>query len=77
MGGWARCGSEWCTLHVQCGCALVHGEHVGARADVGARVARLYVANGQDAVEIHGSGWQFPIVQAGPNQGVSGRLQAG
>lgn len=62
---------------MQRGCALVHGEHVGAGAHVGARVTRLYVANGQDAVEIHGSGRQFPIVQAGPHQGVSWRLALG
>ena len=55
-------GNEQRTLYVQRGCALVHGEHVGASAHVGACVTRLYIANGQDTVEIHGSGWQFPIV---------------
>lgn len=62
---------------MQCGCALVHGKHVGASAYIGARVTWLGVANGQDAIEIHGSVWQFPIVQAGPHQGVSRRLQGG
>lgn len=74
---WARHGHEQHTLHMQCGCALVHGKHVGAGAYVGARVAWLDVANGQDAVEIHGSVWQLPVVQAGPHQGVSRRLPVG
>lgn len=80
---WRVCGQCWvevgsgsrCTLHVQRGRALVHGEHVGAGAHVGARVARLHVADGQDAVEVHGSGGQLPVVQAGPYQGVGGGLQ--
>lgn len=62
---------------MQRGCALVHGEHVGAGTHVGARVTRLDVANGQDAVEVHGPGRQLPVVQAGPNQGVSRRLWEG
>ena len=62
---------------MQRGCALVHGEHVGASAHVGARVTWLDIANSQDAVEIHGSGWQFSIVQAGPHQSISRRLQGG
>lgn len=50
------------TLHMQCGCALVHGEHIGAGAHVGACITQLHIANGQDAVEVHGSGGQLPIV---------------
>lgn len=62
---------------MQRGCALVHGEHIGASTHVGARVTWLHVANGQDAVEVHSSGRQLPIVQTGPYQGVGWGLQAG
>lgn len=55
--GRVRHGHEQGTLHMQRGCALVHGEHVGAGAHVGARITWLDIANGQDAIEIHGSGW--------------------
>lgn len=62
---------------MQRGSALVHGEHVGAGAHVGACITWLYIANGQDSIEIHGSGWKFPIMQAGPHEGVSWRLALG
>lgn len=64
------------TLNMQRGCALVHGEHVGAGAHVGACVTRLHVANGQDAVEVHSTGRELPVVQTGPHQGVGWGLQA-
>lgn len=73
--GWS--GNEGCTLHVQSGCALVHSEHVGAGAHIGACITWLYIANSQDAIEVHGAGWQFPIVQAGPHQSIGRRLQVG
>lgn len=72
-GGLSWVGEIWyepCTLHMQCGCALVHGKHVGAGAHIDACISGLYVADGQDAVEIHGTRGQPPIVLTGPHQGV-------
>ena len=59
------------TWHVEDGIALVHGEHVGASADVDARVLGLDVLNCQDAVEIHGPAGQLPVAHSGPHQSVS------
>lgn len=58
------------TWHVEDGVALVHGEHVGARANVDASVLRLDVLDGQDAVEVHGPVGKLPVTHAGPHQGV-------
>lgn len=63
------------TWHVEDGVALVHGEHVGARADVNACVLGLHVADGQDAVEVHGPVGQLAVAHAGPYQGVGRRLE--
>lgn len=62
------------TWHVENGIALVHGKHVGARANVDARVLGLDVLNCQDAVEVHGPVGQLPVTHPGPHQSVSWRL---
>lgn len=58
------------TWHVEDGTALVHGKHVGARADVNACVLGLDVLNCQDAVEVHGPVGQLPVAHAGPDESV-------
>lgn len=62
------------TWHVKDGVALVHGEHVGTRANVHARVLGLDVLDGQDPVKVHGPVGQLPVTHPGPDQRVSRRL---
>lgn len=62
------------TWHVEDGSALIHGKHVGACANVDARILRLNVLNCQDAVEVHGPVRQIPFTLPGPNQGVGWEL---
>lgn len=68
----------WCqgsrTWHVEDGVALVHGEHVGARASVDAGVLRLDVLDCQDAVEVHGTVRELPVALPGPDQSVGWKL---
>lgn len=74
MGNGMRCrGSR--TWHVEDGSALVHGKHVGARANVDACILGLDVLNCQDAVEVHGPVGQLPVTPSGPDQGVGRRLR--
>lgn len=59
------------TWHIEDGIALVHGKHVGARADVHACILRLDVLNCQDAVEVHGPVGQLPVTHSSPDESVS------
>lgn len=73
MGNGTQCqGSR--TWHVEDGVALIHGKHVGSRADVDACVLELDVLNGEDAVEVHGAAGELPVALSGPYQGVGWRL---
>lgn len=70
----------WCqsqTWDIEPGCALVHANHIGARANIDAFILRLHVMNGQDSIEIHGPVRHLAIVFAGPNQGVCWQLAFG
>lgn len=58
------------TWHIEDGAALVHVKHVGARANVDARVRGLHVLDGQDAVEVHGPVGELSVTFSGPHQGV-------
>lgn len=59
---------------MQHGSALVHGKHVGASAHIGACITGLDAPDGQDAIEVHGSWRQLPIMKASPYQCVGWRL---
>lgn len=63
------------TLHVEGGRALIHVEHVGAGADVDAGILGLHVADGEDAIEVHGTAGQLAVVLACPHQRVGWGLQ--
>lgn len=68
----------WCqsqTWDIECGCALIHAKHIGARANIDACVLRLHILNGQDSIEIHGPVRQLAVAYAGPNQGVRWQLR--
>ncbi len=68
----------WCqsqTWDIEPGCALVHANHIGARANIDVFILRLHVMNGQDSIEIHGPVRHLAIAFAGPNQGVCWQLE--
>jgi len=60
---------------VEGGVALVHGVHVGARADVDAGVLGPHVLDGQDAVEVHGAVGQLADAPPRPHQRVGRGLR--
>lgn len=60
----------WCqsqTWDIEFGCALIHSNHIGARANIDACILRLHILNGQDSIEIHGPVRQLVDALARPN----------
>lgn len=58
------------TWHVEGGDSLIHVKHIGAGADVDASILGLHIADGEDAVEVHGPTGQLAVVLPRPDQRV-------